>query len=134
MLCCRRTQPVARTALEVAPASTPNANFDMMRGFPAFLRPTLRFHFQPEAAIDQPGCYQHAGPPRPLAQRGFRQILRMDSVSLPWLVTVLSTIAAVTLIRSDRVPRPARLLLSGFLVCLAVIAALLGARLSFDAG
>jgi len=58
----------------------------------------------------------------------------MDSVSLPWLVTVLSTIAAVTLIRSDRVPRPARLLLSGFLVCLAVIAALLGARLSFDAG
>jgi AraC-like DNA-binding protein len=58
----------------------------------------------------------------------------MESLPLAWLATVLATIAAFTLMRSGRVPRPARLLLSGFLACLAIIAALLGARLSFDAG
>ena len=57
----------------------------------------------------------------------------MQSLPLAWLVTVLATIAAFTLMRSGRAPRPARLLLSGFLACLAIVAALLGARLSFDA-
>ncbi len=57
----------------------------------------------------------------------------MESLPLAWLVTVLATIAAFTLMRSGRAPMPALLLLSGFLACLAIVAALLGARLSFGA-
>lgn len=58
----------------------------------------------------------------------------MVTLPLAWLVTVLTSIAAFALARNARVPFSARLFLCGFLVSIALIGTLLGARLSFDAG
>lgn len=57
-------------------------------------------------------------------------------IALPavWLVSVLTTIAAFALAQNPRVPLHARLFLCIFLMALAVIAMLLGFRLSFEAG
>ncbi|MCY1126880.1 helix-turn-helix transcriptional regulator [Frigidibacter sp. RF13] len=57
-----------------------------------------------------------------------------DMITLPlvWVVSVLTTIAALALAQDMRLPLPARCFLCHFLMALAAIALLLGFRLSFD--
>ncbi|WP_373236055.1 helix-turn-helix domain-containing protein [Cohaesibacter celericrescens] len=54
----------------------------------------------------------------------------MIAFPVVWLVTVLATIAAVTLVQNTVLPLLSRGLLAGFLVSIATLAALLGLRLS----
>lgn len=57
----------------------------------------------------------------------------MVAFPVVWLVSVLTTIAAFALARNTRVPFHARFFFCTFLMTLAVIGMLLGARLSFEA-
>ncbi|WP_421858595.1 helix-turn-helix domain-containing protein [Oricola sp.] len=52
-------------------------------------------------------------------------------VPLPWMVSLLAAIAALTLLRSPGMPRAARYLLAGFLIVLGLAGLLLGLRLGY---